>query len=408
LRCVVAEILERDGYRVRIKVEVPASQVEQTYQAVLSSYASRVKLPGFRPGKVPAKVVEAKVGKESLLEEVKEVLREETFPEAARELALLPVGVRLLEEQITFGGPYVYTAEVENYPEVRLPDWRSFKLEVETPEVTEEVVNKALEELRSRYAELVAVEREVQPTDHVFIETEDGERFPVQMDKAQPHVREALLGKRAGDEVRVPVKEGETVVREVRTKVLEVKALQLPELDDEFAKTVGEDSLESLVNKVREGLRAQFERESNKARASQLLDKLAESIGVEIPPSMLLREERSLLEGLAEDLREQNLDLGKHLAKLEQEGKLEEFKQNLRQSAIKRLRRSLAVEALVEELKTELSQEEFEDFLAGLARSYRTTPSRLQDELGQDAIARLRVQCLHDKALSEAVRILLS
>jgi trigger factor len=382
LRCVVAEILERDGYRVRIKVEVPASQVEQTYQAVLSSYASRVKLPGFRPGKVPAKVVEAKVGKESLLEEVKEVLREETFPEAARELALLPVGVRLLEEQITFGGPYVYTAEVENYPEVRLPDWRSFKLEVETPEVTEEVVNKALEELRSR--------------------------FPVQMDKAQPHVREALLGKRAGDEVRVPVKEGETVVREVRTKVLEVKALQLPELDDEFAKTVGEDSLESLVNKVREGLRAQFERESNKARASQLLDKLAESIGVDIPPSMLLREERSLLEGLAEDLREQNLDLGKHLAKLEQEGKLEEFKQNLRQSAIKRLRRSLAVEALVEELKTELSQEEFEDFLAGLARSYRTTPSRLQDELGQDAIARLRVQCLHDKALSEAVRILLS
>jgi trigger factor len=336
-------------------------------------------------------------------------LREETFPEAARELALLPVGVRLLEEQITFGGPYVYTAEVENYPEVRLPDWRSFKLEVETPEVTEEVVNKALEELRSRYAELVAVEREVQPTDHVFIETEDGGRFPVQMDKAQPHVRDALLGKRAGDEVRVPVKEGETVVREVRTKVLlEVKALQLPELDDEFAKTVGEDSLESLVNKVREGLRAQFERESNKARASQLLDKLAESIGVEIPPSMLLREERSLLEGLAEDLREQNLDLGKHLAKLEQEGKLEEFKQNLRQSAIKRLRRSLAVEALVEELKTELSQEEFKDFLAGLARSYRTTPSRLQDELGQDAIARLRVQCLHDKALSEAVRILLS
>jgi len=402
----VAEILERDGYRVKIKVEVPASQVEQAYRSVLNDYASRVRVPGFRPGKAPAKVIEAKIGKELLLDEVKEALRDETFPKAARELSLLPVGARVLEEHLTFGEPFVYTVEVENYPEVKLPDWRSFKLEVATPEVTDEVLNRALEDLRSRYGEMVAVDREVQANDHVFIETEDGGRFPVVMENAQPHVREALLGKKAGDEVLVPVKDGETVVREVKTKVLEVKALQLPELDDEFAKTVGEDNLEALVAKVRESLKAQFERETRNAKASQLLEKLAEALEVEIPPSMQQREERSLLQSLAEDLQQQRLDINEYLQQLERDGKLEEFKQNLSQNATKRLRRSLAVEALAEELKTALSQEEFDEFLAEVARSYRTTPARLQNELGQEALARLRIQRLHDKALLEAVQIL--
>lgn len=399
----MAEILEREGYRVKIKVEVPASQVEQTYQSVLNEYAAHVKLPGFRMGKAPSKVIEAKIGKESLLEEVKEALRDETFPKAAQELSLLPVGARVLEENLTFGQPFVYTVEVENYPEVKLPDWQSFKLEVETPELTDEVVSRALDDLRNRYGEMVAVDREVQEKDNVFIETDDGGRFPVVMENAQPHVREALLGKKAGDEVMVPVKDGETIIREVRTKVLEVKALQLPELDDEFAKTVGEDNLEALINKIRESLKAQFEREARKAKANQLLDKLAEAIEAEIPPTMQAREEQSLLQSLADDLKQQKLELSDYVAQLEKDGKLEEFKQNLSASATKRLRRSLAVEALAEELKTELSQEEFDEFLNEMARSYRTTSARLQNELGQDAIARLRIQRLHDKALFEAV-----
>ncbi|MDW8425652.1 MAG: trigger factor [Meiothermus sp.] len=399
----MAEILEREGYKVKIKVEVPASQVEQTYREVLNNYAGRVKLPGFRAGKAPAKVIEARIGKESLLDEVKEVLRDETFPKAARELSLLPVGARVLEESLTFGQPYVYTVEIENYPEVKLPDWQNFKLEVETPEVTDEVVSRALDDLRTRYGEMVAVEREAQEKDNVFIETEDGGRFPVVMENAQPHVREALLGKKAGDEVMVPVKDGETVVREVRTKVLEVKTLQLPELDDEFAKTVGEDNLEALTRKVRESLQAQFEREVRNAKANQLLDKLAEALEVQIPPTMQAREEQSLLENLAGELKEQKLELSEFLAQLEKEGKLEEFKQNLSENAAKRLRRSLAVEALAEELKTDLSQEEFEEYLSEVARAYRTMPARLQSELGQGAIARLRIQRLHDKALLEAV-----
>ncbi len=399
----MAEILERNGYRVKVKVEVPASDVEKTYQSVLNRYASQVKLPGFRVGKAPSKVIEAKVGRESLVEEVKEQLRDKTFPDAAKQLQLLPVGATLIEESLTFGQPFVYTIEVENYPEVKLPDWKAFELQAETPEVTDETVNRALEELRERYGEMALVEREIGEKDNVFIETDDGGRFPVVMENAQPHVRHVLLGRKAGDEVLVPVMDGDTLVREIPTKIIEVKSLQLPELDDEFAKTVGEDDLPTLTTKVREGLAAQFSRETKNAKATQLLEKLGEGLEVEIPPSMQAREEQSLLQSLAEDLKQQKLDFQTYIAQLEHDGKLEEFKTELQDSAIKRLRRSLAVEALSEELGTQLSDEEFDEFFADLARQYRSTPARLQKDMGAEAVSRLRIQRLHDKALFEVL-----
>ncbi|WP_276959175.1 trigger factor family protein, partial [Allomeiothermus silvanus] len=120
----MAEILEREGYRVKLRVEVPASEVNKAYDAVVREYASKVRVPGFRPGKAPAKVIEARLGRESLLEEVKERLLDTSYPKAVKELELFPVGVKLLEAHLEQGQPFTYVAEVENYPEVKLPNWR--------------------------------------------------------------------------------------------------------------------------------------------------------------------------------------------------------------------------------------------------------------------------------------------
>jgi trigger factor len=87
----VAEILEREGYRVRFRVEVPPAEVDQTYRSVLQYYARRIRIPGFRPGRVPEKVLQARIGREALLQEVQERLIDRTYPQAIRELALLPV-----------------------------------------------------------------------------------------------------------------------------------------------------------------------------------------------------------------------------------------------------------------------------------------------------------------------------
>lgn len=399
----MAEILERNGFMVKMKVEVPAGDVQKAYDAVVREYAGRYRFPGFRPGKAPAKVVEARLGREALLEETKERLRDDFFPKAVRELELTPVGARLLEEELKEGAPYTFVLEVENYPEVKLPDWTAFSLETQKPEITEEMVAKALDELRQRYGELVTVERPIEAHDQVFIETEDGSRFPVNMENALEHVREALMGHSAGEEVMVPVKDGDKVVREIKTKITEVKTLQLPELDDEFAKTVGEDDLATLTAKVRESLQAQADRETRNRKANEFVDKLAEGLEAEIPPTMLSREEQHLLQHLAEELQAQKIDLGTYLQDLEKEGKLEEFKAKLRSDATRSIRRALAREKLAEDLGTVFSDEEWASYVVELARAYRTNPNALQQELGEEALARLRIQRLHDKAVMEAL-----
>lgn len=404
----MAEILERSGYLVKVRVEVPKEKVEERYQALLRDVAKRVRIPGFRPGKAPLKVVEARIGREELLSDLKERLVEETYPLAVQELGLLPVAAKVVEEELREGEGFRYVAEVENYPEVQLPDWRSFDLQVAQEEVTEEMVDKALEELRHRYAELVPVDREAQEKDHAFVRTEEGAEFPIDLSKALPHVREALLGKRAGEVVMVPVlnEKGEKV-REVRTEILEVKTLELPELDEEFARTLEAESLEELREKVRESLKRQAEARYQEARERAFLEKLAEGLEAEIPPSMLEAEERHLLEHLAEDLARQGIPLEAYLKALEEKGELEKFREELGQEALKRVKRSLAKERLAEELKPEVSEEEWQAYLQAVARSYGIPLQELRREFGERGLARLRAAYIQDKALKEALAKLL-
>ncbi|MFD3006365.1 trigger factor [Thermus tengchongensis] len=404
----MAEILERSGYLVKVRVEVPKEKVEERYQALLRDVAKRVRIPGFRPGRAPLKVVEARIGREELLSDLKERLVKETYPLAVQELGLVPVAARVVEEELSEGEGFRYVAEVENYPEVQLPDWRSFDLQVAQEEVTEEMVDKALEELRHRYAELVPVDREAQEKDHVFVRTEEGAEFPIDLSKALPHVRETLLGKRAGEVVMVPVlNEMGEKVREVRTEILEVKTLELPELDEEFAKTLEAESLEELREKVRESLKRQAEARYQEARERAFLEKLAEGLEAEIPPSMLEAEERHLLEHLAEDLAAQGIALEAYLKALEEKGELEKFREELKQEALKRVRRSLAKERLAEELKPEVSEEEWQAYLQAVARSYGISLQELRREFGERGLARLRAAYIQDKAVKEALAKLL-
>lgn len=403
----MAEILERSGYLVKIRVEVPAEKVEERYQALLKDLAKRVRIPGFRPGKAPLKVVEARLGREELLSDLKEHLVEETYPLAVQELGLLPVAARVVEEELREGEGFHYVAEVENYPEVKLPDWRRFELGVEPPGVTEEMVEKALEELRHRYAELSPVDREAGENDHVFVRTEEEAEFPIDLSKALPHVREALVGKKAGDVVMVPVlnEKGEKVW-EVRTEILEVKTLVLPQLDEEFAKTLEAESLEDLREKVRQSLLRQAEAQYQEARERAFLEKLAEGLEAEVPPSMVETEERHLLEDLEEDLAQQGTTLEAYLKVLEDKGELPKFREDLRQEALKRVRRSLAKERLAEELKPEVSDEEWQAYLQAMARSYGMSLAELKREFGERGLARLKAAYIQDKALKEAVAAL--
>lgn len=351
-------------------------------------------------------MVEARLGREALLQDLKERLVEETYPEAVRELGLSPVAARVVEQDLSEGEGFRYVAEVENYPEVRLPDWRSFALEVSPPEVTEEMVEKALEELRQRYAELVPVEREAQEKDHLFVRTEEGAEFPIDLAKALPHVREALLGKKAGDVVMVPVlnDKGEKV-REVRTEVLEVKTLKLPELDEEFAKTLEAESLEDLKNRVRESLKRQAERAYEEARERAFLEKLAEGLEVEIPLPCSGRRSATSWSTWPRTSTGRG-SAWRPTSGPEGEGELEKFQEDLRKEAEKRVRIALAREKLAEELNPEVSEEEWQAYLQAAARAYGVAVQDLRRQFGEEGLARLKERLRQDKAVQEALKAL--
>ena len=398
------EIVEREGWRVRLRGEVPAEEVEKAYRELLSEYRKRVRVPGFRPGRVPDRILEARLGREALLSEVRETLIERHLPAFAKALGLDPVAVRKVEGAIELGKPFVFEAEIENYPEVELPEWRGFSLEVTEPEVGEEAVEAALQDLRRRYAEVEAKEGPAEAGDLVIVVTEEGREYAIELGQAPEEVQKALLGKAAGETAELPLYDegGKATGEAIPVRVREVKAIRLPELDDEFAKTLGYGTLEEAREKIRESLRQKAQAEAEEARKEALLEKLAEGLKAELPPSLVAAEERAIWREIAEDLAKKGVPLEDYLKSLEPE-ELEALKRDVHQSAERRVRRGLALQKLTEELGVTLEEEEWQAYLEEAARAYGVKPADLARALGEDGMKRLYLRRLHDKALAQAV-----
>ena len=405
----MAEILEQTGPQAKVRVEVPAERVEQVRRELLDAYRRRLKVPGFRPGKAPDKVILARVGEGPFWEEVRERLIEESYPEAVRELGLAAIAARLVEgrEAPLAGAPYTYTVEVELYPEVELPDWKRFEIEVETPEVGDDAVEAVLADLQRRYAEVSPKEGPVEAGDLVIVVTEEGSEIPVELERAFDEVRAALLGKVAGEEAELPLfsEEGEPTGRSAKVTIKEVKAVRLPELDDEFAKTLGYETLDEARAKIKEELVRRAQAEAREKKKDLLLEKLAEGLKADLPPSMLEAEERAIWGEIAEDLAKKGVPLEDYLKSLEPE-KFEELKSDVKKSAERRVRRGLALEKLTEELGTKLEEDEWKAHLEELARSYGMKPADFERAVGEDALRRLYLRRLHAKALDQALEAL--
>ncbi len=400
----MAEILEQEGYRVRFKAEVPAEEVERAFREVIEAYRRRVRVPGFRPGKVPEKVLIARIGEAALIEEVRERLLDKALPEAIKALGLNPVAITAIEGDLKRGAPFVFEVALENYPEVKLPQWKRFKLKTETPEITDEIVDEAIEDLRDRYAEVEAVDRPAAEGDVVLVATDQGE-VPVALDKAPEPVRAALVGKKAGDAVELPVlnEKGETTGTLPGT-VKEVREVRRPALDEDFAKTLGYETLEEARAKIREALERRAQEDAFEAKKTELLNRLAEGLKGEVPPSLVAEEERAIWQEIAEDLAKKGIPFEDYLKQLEAEEKLEALKEDVKKGALMRVKRGLALDKLIEQQKTELTEEEWQAHLEALARRYNLPVPEFERAVGEKALRQLYVRRLHDKALEEAVR----
>ena len=405
----MAQLLERTGNNVKFKVTVPSADVSVAFSEVFTAVSRNVKIPGFRPGRAPKNVVEKRIGKEYIQTEVRDYLVNKTYQTAVKELELIPVTATITPGEVLEGNEFEYTVEAENYPEVTLPAWEGYKLETVKLEIGDQEVTDALEDLRNRQASYEPVERAAEANDLLNVEILEGEdagqTYPVYLERADEGIRTALLGQNAEAEVDVPVTAGgeDAEPQTLKIKISDIKAKNLPELDDVFAKSLELEDLAELRVKVREDLENRAVGKFDSDRKDEFIGKLSEGMTVVIPEVLIARRREALETDLKNDLERQGIGLEAYREYLGGENKLEEFEADLVKSATERVRRDLALEKLAEGFKTELTADEWRNALENFARSNRVSVARLGEVIGNDGINNLRVLATRDKALTQAI-----
>ncbi|ROR31994.1 trigger factor [Inmirania thermothiophila] len=308
---VTVEVTE--GLGRRMKVEVPAETIEQEVESRLRSLAGRVKVPGFRPGKVPFRVVQRQFGEEVRREVIGDVMAR-TYQEALIKESLRPAGGPTIEPgELEAGKPFQYTATFEVYPEIELADPAALEIERPTAEVTDADIDAMIERLRRQRTRWEAVAREAREGDRVTIDfhgTCEGEEFggnraeevPVVIGAGSliPGFEEQLVGAKAGEERVVEVtfpedyRDRKLAGRPARfeVRVRSVEEPVLPEVDAEFIRAYGIE--DGDMERFRRELRANMERElADTLRAMTkraVVEALLAANPVELPQALVKEE----------------------------------------------------------------------------------------------------------------------
>ena len=382
---VVTERLPKS--QVGMSIEVPAEVVDATYNRVLNRLASRAKIEGFRPGKAPRALIEARVGAVALREEVVETMVPEVVQQALAKESIEPIDnpdVEVLE--LERGRPAKLKATISVMPEVTLADVS--KLEVEPPhshDVTDEMVERRIEDLREPMAEITPVEREVRVGDIAVIDIEveaDGKIVESETRKATeaevkegvllPELVEVLPGTFVDEtrEAKVgfpadysdPQLAGRDAI--IRVTVRGVKEKVLPPLDDALAKSMTngkQETAESYRQAVREELEESATALLRMEREQAVLKALVDASSVEVPESLVDRELTSELESLERTVNRQGLKLDRYLEYL---GKsIDEWMAGQRPDAEARLKTDLVLAEFARREGLEPSDEDVQSFL---------------------------------------------
>jgi len=408
---------EEGPVRHRLEVEVEASRVERAFDRAYRDLAKRVPVKGFRPGKTPRSVLERLYGA-SLVEQIEQSLVAETLLEAVEQSGLEPVSEPAIEaEPPRPGQRFHYTARIEVKPSIELPELSGLPARRPRAEIDDAQVEAELEALRQRHAALleepqgtrlavghVAVLDFVGRIDGRPFEGSRGQGVEVEIGAGRflPEFETQLVGAASGEDREIAVSFPEDYANaELAGKqavfavhLAAIKRREVPSLDDEFAKDLGEfETLEQLRQRVREELTAARERAARSALHASLLDSLVERVSFEVPHGLVERQLQSRLRSAHERLEGQV----PHDALHEQ---LARWSEEWRETAEQEVRRSLLLEAVAQAQQLSVSPEELEARIRQLAEQQGVDPRRLRRAYGEEAFERaLEAQMRDERAL---------
>jgi trigger factor len=372
--------------RVKLTVEVPFEELKPSLDAAYKSIASQISVPGFRQGKVPARIIDQRVGRGAVLQEAVNEALPKFYGQAVEENKVRPLGqpeVDVTEVPAEDGQELKFTVEVDVRPEITLPEYDGLQVEVDQAEASDEDVEERLTSLRQRFGTLTGIDREAATGDFVSIDLSaaigdeeidavKGVSYEIGSGNMLDGLDEALVGMKAEEtkSFTAPLaggdREGEDA--EVTVTVQSVKERVLPELDDDFAQLASEfDTLEELKADVQ----AQAERAKKFEQGVQARDKVLEHLldntEIPVPDALVEAEVHSHLEN------ENRLEDDEHRAEVDE-------------SARKALKAQFLLDAIVEKESVSVGQPELIEYLVMSASQYGMDPNEFAkavDEAGQ-------------------------
>ena len=387
--------------RVRINVEVPFTELEPDFDRAFKALAQQVRLPGFRPGKAPRKLLEARVGRGAVLEQVVNDALPSRYSEAVTASDVKPLGQPEIEvTKLEDGQELAFTAEVDVRPEITLPEFDALKITVDPIKVEDDEVDAELQSLRARFGTLTGVERGAQEGDFVSIDlsaTVDGTEVPEAATEGLSHevgsgqliegLDDAITGLKAGESKVFTTKlaAGEYAGQDadVTVTVKSVKERELPEADDDFAQLASEFD---TIGELKESLTDQVRRVKSVQQAEQIRDKaieaLLEQTEVPLPEKIVQAQIDDALHNAIHGLDHDEDKFAEQLT--EQGSSREEFDAENKTNAEKAVKTQLLMDAVADKLDIQVGQNDLTERLVLMSRQYGIEPQQLIQILQQN------------------------
>jgi trigger factor len=413
---VKTKVEELPESRVRLEVEVPEEAVKHALEHAASDLAESLRIPGFRKGKAPVRVVAARVGREALWEEAVRSHLDGWFWSAAATSGVRPVAnpeVDVGDGPPSDGEAFRFTATVSVVPKPRLGDWKDLEVAAPEPELPDELVDAELERLRETAAELAPVEhRSVQPDDVVVLDL-DGEQigttqrdYVVEVGRGRlvDEIETALVGMTAGESKEVEFELADESTAAVEVAVKEIKEKVLPPLDDELATAVTEfETLAELRSDLEARLREQLEDELELLLRENAADALVEASSFDSLDPMVERRTAELAAGFVRSIERRGVTLETYLAMTGQTQ--EQIVERLRGEAEASLKRELVLDAVADQLGLEVTDGEIESLIREQAEEAGEDPDEVMATARESAgFEQLRSDLRMRKALDEVVK----
>lgn len=392
------------GSKVVLEIEVPPAEVDRHFATAYRHLAAQTRVPGFRPGKAPRHVIQRYVGPGAILAEAIDHLVSEAYDNALDQTDVIPLDAPQVDidpAAVAEGQAVSFTATVPVRPEVQLGSYTDYPFELETPSVTDEDVEAVIGELRESQATLRPLDGAPAAAGHMvavkFTGTIDGEPFEggsadrlplvIGENRMIPGWEDQLIGMRVGetrefdstfpDDYRVEELRGRTARFSV--ELLDVREKVLPEVDDEWAKSVGEvETVDELRAEIREALEKRNVAEARHVFGDRIIDFASSNATVELPEVMIANEVEIMRDELTNRLAQQRIGLEQYLALSKQTP--EELAAELREPAARRVKTLLVLSAIAEREGIDASDEEIDAEIAAQLERYGDDP-RLRESL---------------------------